>query len=69
MYHKVRQELKERYESTGRIGFFKPKDINEAYSIIETLSEVYRQQKEEPEEEEPEDLDFEALVKSKMGDC
>lgn len=50
MYHKVRQELKERYESTGRIGFFKPKDINEAYSIIETLSEVYRQQKEEPEE-------------------
>lgn len=50
MYNKVKQELIERYNETGKIGFTKPATREEAYQIIETLSQFY-QEETEPEEE------------------
>lgn len=46
----LRQELLERYLSTGKIGFLKPKNLNEANSIIQTLTELYAVD-EQPKEE------------------
>lgn len=43
----VREELLERYQQTGKIGFIKPKNLDEAISIIDSLTCAYE---EEPEE-------------------
>ena len=43
----VREELLERYQQTGKIGFLKPKNLDEAISIIDSLTYAYE---EEPEE-------------------
>ena len=43
----VREELLERYQQTGKIGFIKPKSLDEAISIIDSLTCAYE---EEPEE-------------------
>lgn len=48
MYSKIKQELIERYEQTGKIGFAKPATRAEAYQLIEALSNIY-EAKEEPE--------------------
>ena len=40
MYSKIKQELIERYEQTGKIGFSKPATREEAYQLIETLSNL-----------------------------
>ena len=45
----IRKELIERYNATGRIGFTKPKNVDEAMSIIETLVNVHEE--EQPKEE------------------
>ena len=37
----LKQELLERYENTGRVGFAKPQSIEEAYSLIDTICELY----------------------------
>ena len=43
----IREELLERYQQTGKIGFIKPKNLDEAMSIIDNLTCAYE---EEPEE-------------------
>ena len=43
----IKQELLERYNATGKIGFVKPINDNEAYKMIETIADMYN---EEPEE-------------------
>ena len=47
----IKQELIERYQATGKIGFIKPQSIEEAYSIIDTLSETYEIESTQPVEE------------------
>ena len=37
----IRKELLERYNTTGRIGLSKPKNYDEAISIIETLVNIH----------------------------
>lgn len=37
----IRKELLERYNTTGRIGLAKPKNYDEAVSIIETLVNIH----------------------------
>ena len=37
----LKDELIERYEQTGRIGFHKPKTKEEAYELIETILDCY----------------------------
>lgn len=51
MSEDIRQELLERYQSTGKIGFVKPKNEAEAYAIISTLSEMYDIKEEQPKQE------------------
>lgn len=43
----IRAELLERYHQTGKIGFTRPKDEAEAYSLIESLTSLLE---EEPKE-------------------
>lgn len=50
MYEKIKKELIERYEETGKIGFTKPATKEEAYQIIETLAQVFKED-DEPQEE------------------
>lgn len=38
----IRQELIERYLSTGKVGFTRPKDDMEALDLIETVVELYK---------------------------
>lgn len=42
----ISKELVERYLQTGKIGFYRPKNKNEALSLIETVLELYRQEPE-----------------------
>lgn len=51
MYTKVKNELIERYQQTGKIGFTKPATEEEAYQIIETLAQVFERDEEEVVEE------------------
>lgn len=46
----IRNELIERYESTGRVGLTKPRNHTEAMQLIETVVDLY--------EEEPEEYNF-----------
>jgi ABC-type Fe3+-hydroxamate transport system substrate-binding protein len=46
MYTKVKNELIERYQQTGKIGFTKPATEEEAYQIIETLAQVFERDEE-----------------------
>ena len=39
----IKEELLERYLNTGKIGFLKPKSLEEAYSIIDVVSEMYEE--------------------------
>ena len=43
----LREQLLEKYNATGKIGFSRPKSLEEALSIIETLCEAYDEPKEE----------------------
>ena len=45
MKDQVRQELIERYEKTGKLGFTKPNSKEEAYALIDLIANY-----EEPEE-------------------
>lgn len=38
----IRQELIERYLSTGKVGLTRPKDDAEALDLIETVVELYK---------------------------
>ena len=44
----LREELLEKYNVTGRIGFTRPKDYNDAIAIINTICEVYEEEPTEP---------------------
>lgn len=39
----LRRSLLERYLSTGKVGLTKPKDIDEAIDLIETVVEIYKE--------------------------
>ena len=39
----LKEELLERYHSTGRVGFCTPKTLKEAYSLIDTIVKLYEQ--------------------------
>ena len=45
----LKDELIERYLATGKIGFVKPKSLEEAYSIIDTVVGIYNEDIEETE--------------------
>lgn len=47
-------ELLDRYKSTGRIGFSKPKNLDEALKLIDTIVELYSDEQEKEEEKEEE---------------
>ena len=42
----VKAELIERYMITGKIGFIKPKNMNEALEVAETISSIYENDEE-----------------------
>lgn len=46
LQEQVRRELIERYEETGRVGFNKPKSLDEALELINTISRLYENDKE-----------------------
>ena len=50
MYNKIKAELIERYNETGKIGFTKPETEQEAYQIIETLSQLFNENEDNEEE-------------------
>lgn len=39
----LKEELLERYHSTGRVGFCNPKTLQEAYSLIDTIVKLYEE--------------------------
>ena len=45
----IRKELIERYNATGKIGFTKPKNFEEAMSIIETLTNIHEEDSQQEE--------------------
>lgn len=47
----LRQELIERYEATGKVGFAKPASKAEAISMIETVVAMYEEPKNSVKEE------------------
>ena len=46
LHEQIRRELIERYEETGRDGFNKPKSLDEALQLIDTISRLYENDKE-----------------------
>lgn len=41
MYKQLLIELKQKYKETGRVGFIKPKNNEEAIKIIKAIAEAY----------------------------
>ena len=46
LHEQIRRELIERYEGTGRVGCNKPKSLDEALQLIDTISRLYENDKE-----------------------
>lgn len=52
----LKQELIERYQNTGKVGFTKPESDEEAYSLIATIVQLYNNEKDEEITQNIEDL-------------